>query len=373
MAKLAWRVGNVFAEFRIDGSRSGVAGQGGFKMRRSRLRVFVGFLVAGGLYGSAVAEELSGPNEIMRELVMGQGNLIAGQSHLVAGQAHLQRVMELLNPAPEPAVEVIPWFDLGAVGAPNIEGMIKGLRAWDPHCQRAVVTIGAKYIAHEFVLFQDAVGDPRLGVGDPAVAGRGVQVIPGLTTACVMSGKWESPAAWEHLAWWIWRAHEQLPDRPILLDNESALRAYIKDGVPMDLEKFAAGLKMLPAEVEYWWYPSAGGGGKPGTAGAEKLERYMALAAWVESSLDKVVFVDHVSLYSRSTAPRPSTLYAAARLAEVVEKTIPVCYPAYWGYENLPEALRLVEWRFDKSPVLLFPGRGNWESSAARYAQRKAE
>ena len=277
------------------------------------------------------------------------------------------RADEQLQPssfAANPALPgVIPWFDLGAPTDANIARLIAGLGAWSVHSDpatpalpRAVVTVGAKYCDGVFAQLQQAVPE--------------ITLIPALTTSGIMghSTGWDDADNWRDLAWWVWRAHEQLPDQPVLLENEYALRDYFQGKVDIDLNCFAEGLALLPTEVDYIWYPSAGGGGP-------KLERYMAVAAIVESVLEPIHFADHVSFYGYAYVHRASTYYAAARLQEIAAETVPIIYTENWGPDwlHVPEALAEVSRRWPGRDCYIYMNRGHWVSSAVRYAQLKAE
>jgi hypothetical protein len=269
--------------------------------------------------------------------------------------AKMQQSAAKMQQAVTPAVKPIPWFDLGAVTDENLELMVKGLRAWAPIADQAVVTIGAQHIGELFKEFQADVP--------------GIRITPALTTSGIMGycEHWGSEKHWDELAAAIRAAHEQLPESPVLLENEFSLRDYFQGRTTLNFMRFAALLPMLPRDVPYIWYPSAGGGG-------DKLERYMMVATLVQAILEPIHFAEHVSLFSKADAHRPKTYYAAARLQEIAAETVPMIYTQKWGedWEYVPDALQEVAQRWPHKTCYIYMGRGptgNWADSAIYYQQ----
>jgi len=270
------------------------------------------------------------------------------QAELRQSCAHLGTAMTLLDRPPR--VKLVPWFDLGAPTTENITNLIYTLRSWEPLTDRAIVTIGALSFANIFQGLQEAVP--------------GVEITPAITTSSIFghSEKWEDEQAWAILIERIEILRAIFPDRAILLENEYALRDYCAGRKSIDLELFGDRLASLPEEVEYIWYPSAGGSG-------EKLARYLAVDGWVAFRLrGRVTFADHVSLYSAGDSVRPDTLAAAKALRGIGAPTVPVCYPFNWTTESLPAAVELVARGWGEPVLLVYPGRAYWSDSAAQWS-----
>jgi hypothetical protein len=237
------------------------------------------------------------------------------QRQVMDAAAEMQRIVT-------PQVTPIPWFDLGAVNDENLKLLVKGLQAWDPIADGAVVTIGARHVGNHFRWLQEMVPS--------------MQLIPSITTSGIMGHceHWGSQEKWLELAAVVMAVHEQLPDVPVLLENEWALRDFFQGKKPLDYTRFAMLLNTLPRDVDYIWYPSAGGWG-------DKLERYITVSGIVQAMIRPVHFADHVSLYSYPDAYRTKTYHAAAKLEEVARVTVPMIYTQKWGdnWENVPDAL----------------------------------
>ena len=186
-------------------------------------------------------------------------------------------------------------------------------------------------------------------------------IIPGLKTSPVFGRHdFDDAALWPLYAEQVDAACRATGQSRFYVENETSLEAYYAGEEEIDFDLLRQGLAELPADIEYYWYPSVAGGG-------ETLARYVQLCAVVDEVLN-VRFIDHATLNTPESPSAFGVLYAVAQLeAAATQPTIPqiYCTEGKWPLEDIPEALLYVgpKWGED-AWAIIYPGLTNWQSAA---------
>ncbi len=244
--------------------------------------------------------------------------------------------------------KLIPWMEL-ASGREAFDQTAQGLLVWRLITDTAIVSIGPEEI-RPLARLRERYPD--------------LHIIPGLKTSGILGqhGGFDALEGWTRIARLVQSLAEVTGEQTVILEHESAIKAYIDGQYAMDWDRLRAGLRLLPRACQIWWYPSAGGAG-------ETLERYIRLCEAVVAELPEVRFIDHASLHAPQFAGQPGTVNVASRLAAAARRPpvrmIYCCGPKYWPYDRVPEALRQVQ----ESEAVLYPGAARWVEAAQALAR----
>lgn len=179
--------------------------------------------------------------------------------------------------APRPP-RLLPWFEF-CTGSKDegaqVVGLLASMQEW---------TDGAIVVTQpggEWIYLELARRLPYLNILPGA---RVVQIEP--------KRRLDDPARWEAVAAFVRTALGTTRSRRFVLEVEYPLYGYWEGEKPLDLSGLAAGLRRLPPQVEYVWYP----GGVAHTNQAflrDSLPRCLALWRTIQASLPLVVFANH--------------------------------------------------------------------------------
>ncbi|UCE58883.1 MAG: hypothetical protein JSU63_15755 [Phycisphaerales bacterium] len=249
-------------------------------------------------------------------------------------------------------IPAVVWIEVDASSASALDTCEAGLREWGKLTNTAMISVGAGKSAFY----------RRLRERMPHLT-----IIPSLKTSGLFGHcGFDSLPKWGLMAKYVRAAREATGSKQVGFENEMALKKYYAGECKLDLARLEQGLRLLPADVEYLWYPSAAGEGA-------KLQRHAQLDRVVEKVLN-VRFIDHVTL----NAPQHLASYATRRAADELKKvaknpTVPLIYccgDRWWPYERVPEALGLAKEKWGQdSWSLIFPGQGRWLQSARSIAK----
>jgi len=264
----------------------------------------------------------------------------------VLGQIECDRrngVVHFEPPVPLPK-GFVPWVECNDMNSTRIKGIIAGLETWSELTDTVIVST-APGASGLYALLQ--------------AFGPDIRVIPGMKTYKRLKATPDSLEGWALVAKDVSEILETSGERTVVLENESALKAYWDGEVEIDIDKFRAGLQLLPKSVRYIWYPVV----SPGK------ERGSRIIEAVEEVLD-VRFVDFDISCEAATrswyAPQRKT--NAEGIAKVAEKpTLPIVYfyTQYWRPDQIEEILR----HTSAQTIIPYPGSTLWAESALAIAK----
>lgn len=202
-------------------------------------------------------------------------------------------VSDAALPAAAPASRpprLLPWFEFctgSKEEGAQIIGLLSSMQEW---------TDGAIVVTQpggEWIYVELARRLPYLSILPGA---RVVQIEP--------KRRLDDPARWEAVAAFVRSALGLTRARRFVLEVEYPLYGYWEGEKPLDLSGLAAGLRRLPPQVEYVWYP-AGVAHWNQTFLRDSLPRCLALWRTIQASLPLVVFTNHGPANSPEHGARP--------------------------------------------------------------------
>ncbi len=243
--------------------------------------------------------------------------------------------------------KVIPWLELGP-GREAVDRAAHGLLVWRLITDTAIVSIGPEDI-RTLGRFHERYPDLHL--------------VPGLKTSGILTDRgFDALDGWQRIARLVQTLMAVTGENTVVLEHESALKAYLDGQYPMNWDRLRAGLRLLPRPCNVWWYPSAGMDGVI-------LDRYIRLCEVVVAELPDVRFIDHASFHAPRFTGQPGTLNAVRRLETAARRPplrlIYCCGPEYWPFERVPEALRQV----GEGEAIVYPGATRWVEAAQALAR----
>lgn len=225
--------------------------------------------------------------------------------------------------ASRPLPRVIPWIELNYLEPQFIEPVVAGCRNWSIVSDTVCVTGNGPYVRETYELLKKRLP--------------GLQIIPGVKTndggERSLLKRFDDVTGWQRVAGAVRTACTLTGSRRCVLENESAIAAYLDGRVPLDPNALAAGLRQLPPEIEYIWYPGHVGG-------YDRLERAAALVRIAQANLPRVALVSlgwqQTDTMTAAGGPRPLALDRATKLP-----LIPICF--FEGRKNDWDASQVVE------------------------------
>jgi hypothetical protein len=251
--------------------------------------------------------------------------------------------------------ELVPWLEVNTLEEDLLESAARSLRHWQRVTDTAIISTEVRKASVYY----------ELGERVP-----GMIFIPGMKTSPVFGlHGFDDAALWAELATEVEAVCHATGQSRVVIENESALKAYYQGEEELDFDQVRQGLAQLPAGIQYLWYPSVAGSG-------EVLARYVQLCAVVDEVVN-ARFIDHASLNMPDAVGGPMTAEAVAELEAVVTRsTIPLiyCTEGKWPFERIPEALGHVspKWGEDAWGII-YPGLGRWETAAEVIATVMSE
>lgn len=179
----------------------------------------------------------------------------------------------------------------------------------------------------------------------------------------------DDPVRWEAVAQFVRTIQTLTGTQRFVLEVEYPLYGYWEGRVILDLEGLAAGLRRLPPEVDYVWYPAGLASGDQGWL-KEATPRALALWRTIQSALPHVMFVATGPANTPYHAGRPWELINDERLHSEGRRTmdsvyIGDSYPGLWPLSRAHEATALV--RTDEAYV--WCPREDWPALSAIFTQ----
>lgn len=254
-----------------------------------------------------------------------------------------------VQPESKPSLKIIPWVEdnFAKYDAPVVEG----LQIWQKVTDTAIVsTMPGR--ADLFASIHDGVP--------------GMKIIPGLKTMNLLR-RFDAVEGWEHVASEIRAIQSVTGSKIILLENEVAMKKYVDGEHKLNLQQLRKGLKKLPADLQYYWYPSIWGNGI-------KQSRNERVCKLVEEVLKGVRFLDQRYQGRRAVSDK-SRINADHKLRKFIKnKTLPMQYfygpdhpVVFWKDHDLAEALQLIRdhdhWKEDPQ-VVIYTGVKRWVTGA---------
>lgn len=255
---------------------------------------------------------------------------------------------------------IVPWLESGIADDDHLAMIINGMVEWHAITNTVIVSAAVSQVA----------AYSSLRAACPSM-----DVIPGLKTSSALYAitlsvdqrGFDSVEGWLIAAASIREMINRTGQSVVLLENETSMKDYVDGTVSLDFNRLREGLRQLPQEVTYLWYPSAAGRD-------ELLQRYLDVDAVVEEVLD-VRFIDHASLYGPLAYDGPGTINAITRLEAVVqEPTMPMIYALnqapWWLDSEIPSAVDYVESKWGSTSwAIVYTGQAHWVDGAASITQ----
>lgn len=238
--------------------------------------------------------------------------------------------------------EFIPWLELGPTAAEfaACRAGLDALRAGGV-CSAIVSTDPARTAA----LVELTILYPEL------------HVIPGLKLSPLLGHTgYDAVAAWRDVA----DAVRGLASPVVVIESESAVREYIVAARPWSRAGLRAGLRLLPRDRQYWWYPTLGG------ADAAQQRRSAELFADVQAVVTELRPVNHATLYGpRALSDEPAQAIGDALAPhQVLLAYFRGATDRGWSPTQLSLLSAAAE-PFEGAPLILYPGASQWGSFCA--------
>ncbi|MBI4716477.1 MAG: hypothetical protein HY763_01615 [Planctomycetes bacterium] len=251
---------------------------------------------------------------------------------------------------PAAAVRIIPWVELNTLSPAAFTEVVDGLLAWRSITDRAIVSTVPGHAG--------IYAELRRRAPD-------IRIIPGLKTASLLA-TFDSVEGWERVALDVERIVAATEAEEVLLENETAIKAYQRGDAPIDVARLREGLGKLPREVRYIWYPGIVGH-------KEETQRRYELVCAAVAELRDVRFTDH-RFAGRRAVEDQWMKSARQRLKPLSRRpTLPILYcygdDRWWQDAELPRALALVE----DPEVILYPGAKRWVEGARSVSRILSE
>ena len=249
---------------------------------------------------------------------------------------------------------IIPWRELSRNRPDQVQNCADGLNTWAGVCDRAIVTTGP----HQFSIY-----------GELHVRVDGLPIIPGLKTNEDLRRGFDDVDGWKRIGLRIASMARNPGSAIVVLENESAVRAYALGQQRISMSKLAEGLSHLPRGLEIWWYPSITGSSNAQLGRMERVCR-------VVTDTLKVTFVD----LSRSGPAAVRNTWSKRQrklLLDVVNSatgaaSVDMLYfygpgSKWWMYEQIHKALAVLG--DGVGAAIIYPGAKGWNAAATAISE----
>ncbi|MCH8851536.1 MAG: hypothetical protein IID41_02675 [Planctomycetes bacterium] len=249
---------------------------------------------------------------------------------------------------------IIPWIELSRNRPDQVQNCADGLNTWAGVCDRAIVTTGPL----------------QLGIYEELRARvHGVTIIPGLKTNDDLRGGFDNVAGWKRISVRLDDMAERTGSKIVVLENESASRAYALGQQQISFAALRRALSQLPRGLEIWWYPAV-----TGSSNAQ-LGRMQRVCRVVADTL-KVTFVD-LSRSGPAAVRNTWSKRQRERLLDVVNTatgaaTVDMLYfygpgSKWWMYEQIHKALAVLG--DGVGEAIIYPGAEGWKDAATAISK----
>lgn len=270
-------------------------------------------------------------------------------------------------------MEIIPWVEFNYPSDPadpdaeDLIEIVDGLEIWATMTDKVMVTTRAGCA----VLYQTL---------NTVLADRGVNimVIPGIKTSSIYSDgcHFDELSFWESVADEVLDICTYAESDVCVLENEHASCCYYRDGncgpegwcncdYGVDLEQLESSLCELPANIQYWWWPSVPG------FNPEIQDRAADLCQAAVNVLgDRVHFFAHL-LCAPHLLNDQLLLDAHEKLMDITgnQPTLPIMWfynvGDYWHDNQINGALCHAITCHEFEQVCIYPGYYNWYDNTA--------
>jgi hypothetical protein len=239
--------------------------------------------------------------------------------------------------------KLIPWLEVNKDDPRYVVPALEALRYWQRITDTAVIGIvpGSEALLARF-----------------AQAAPDMRIIPALKTHPLLRTEFSDPDRWQQVSREVTRLVELTGTRIILFEHESAVGDTLAGKTPLDLAGLQAGLRRLPPDVEYWWYPSLV------YDGDENRRRSLEIVNAVRASLKSVRFT--TLGFSDPKWRRYDPWWWRTLDEQGPPPPIPMLYfgcwrNCYWEPDQTPDALRAVAGR---DIALVFVESSRWVECA---------
>jgi len=237
------------------------------------------------------------------------------------------------------------------------EHTVEGLKVWNSVTDTAIVTT----MPGKADLY------PRLRQAVP-----GMRIIPSLKTLELLADGFESGDGWARVADEVAAIIQLTPNaEQVLLENEEAVRPFIKGDQMSDIARLGAGLLQLPDDMVYLWYPSIWGN-------EAEQGRCAEVCRVVEDVLPNVRFIDQ-RFQGQPAVTDPSRAAADRRLMKIAKSpTLRMAYfygpdhpHMFWRDDQIHQALlQLRSGRTGPAEAVIYPGWRRWVEAAIALTER---
>lgn len=255
---------------------------------------------------------------------------------------------------------IVPWIECAVGDDDNLALIVNGISSWQNITDTAIVSAAVSQVTVY----------SSLKAAHPSM-----DIVPGLKTSSALYAMalavddrgFDSVEGWRVAGASIREMMSRTGQSIILLENETAMKEYVDGVVSLDFDRLREGLRQLPQEATYLWYPSAAGRD-------ELLQRYLDVDAVVEEVLD-VQFIDHASLWGPSEVDTSGTINAITHLVAVADRpTVPMILALnrdpWWPDVEVPWAIEYVESKWGSTSwTILYTGQAHWVDGAAAITQ----
>jgi len=262
------------------------------------------------------------------------------------------------------SIKLIPWVELNKATPANVDSVVAGLVQWRVVTDRAFVSVvpGNASVYHEL---KKRVPDMR--------------ILPGLKTNDLLS-QFDDVDGWGRIGKEMTAILSGSGEDHIVLENESAIRAYLEGKQPIHLPELRKGLQSLPPNVHVIWYPSIVGE-------SEEMQARAAAVCRIAVEVLSVRFVD-LSASGPKTLQSKWARLAKQQLSLISDRpVVPMLYfygpgSRWWQDDQIGGALAAATTDFRDSVkqdalaehwIILYPGAKRWHEAAASIAAELAE
>lgn len=192
-----------------------------------------------------------------------------------------------------------------------------------------------------------------------------MEIIPGARVVQIAPDRpIDDPLRWEAVASFAREAMGVARSRRFVLELELPLYDYWFGRLAIDLPRLTAGLRRLPAHVQYVWYPGALAG-ESETVERDAAPRCLALWRAVQAGLPNVVFTTSGPAHTPYHVSRPWEIINDVLLRAEDRRTMDSVYvgdtyPRLWPVSRSAEAVALI-----RTPeAFLWVPRQEWRTVA---------
>ncbi len=246
------------------------------------------------------------------------------------------------GPASAKRPKIIPWIEVNAGTTRAIDSAAAGLRRWMDVTDTAIVST-VRGGARIYPMLRDRVP--------------GMRIIPGLKTNDLLK-RFDSKKGWTAVVREIQAIRAAGGEDTVLLENESAIRAYLDGAYEIDAGLLKESLELIPKDLRIIWYPGVVGESEATQDRAELLCRA------AQATLD-VRFTD-LSFSSPAAVRYRWSRLGRQRLERLAKAPlIPLLYfygpgSKWWQDEQFHEALD----HCGDNWVIIYPGAKRWRQAA---------